>query len=497
MKKHREIESEQMLYTLITTIENDAIMAKKTIEINKDLCKKIGVFNYEVRDSKGRYSLTANRLFVIDTVYNGQHCQLIYDEEGRGIAYLTDDDELHLNHKYEQSKKENDSVFKERIIKSLEKSKSFEEEDSIGGEGRSLGHGEHEESQSDKDEKSEKSKTSSQNKNISKPIEEKRKEKLENLLKRKDFSLNDKPKVRLNTIINGYYLWEILGIEEKLKDRMPDGFSSNSFRYGYLTIYTAKEQHDENAKDKLAICTSDGNCIVELDEDIVQQKDLGTKSEQARAQSSAIEYYNGSLIRDGKEEKTTGGYRKREPQNKHDLSSQDLKSRVRYEIPNVSGRFMGVSETWSIAIDENMEMKRNGKFDSTQTSKDLVFVQQSLQETEYNRERGINTLENKLETISEDYIKTNSEREADEKLRSKDTNEAKNTLEDFNTQILEKIKKIYPNWDEHYNEAYLKSTINDFRVRGFNEKEIIDEIGENIEQSTGGRTLWDRMNKRT
>ena len=231
MKKHREIESEQMLYTLITTIENDAIMAKKTIEINKDLCKKIGVFNYEVRDSKGRYSLTANRLYVID--------------------------ELHLNHKYEQSKKENDSVFKERILKSLEKSKSFEEEDSIGGEGRSLGHGEHEESQSDKDEKSEKSKTSSQNKNISKPIEEKRKEKLENLLKRKDFSLNDKPKVRLNTIINGYYLWEILGIEEKLKDRMPDGFSSNSFRYGYLTIYTAKEQHDENAKDKLAICTSD------------------------------------------------------------------------------------------------------------------------------------------------------------------------------------------------------------------------------------------------
>ena len=45
MSKQREISSEEILYALINEAERDSI---NEIQINKELCKAIGVLNYKI-----------------------------------------------------------------------------------------------------------------------------------------------------------------------------------------------------------------------------------------------------------------------------------------------------------------------------------------------------------------------------------------------------------------------------------------------------------------
>lgn len=57
MAKEREISNEQILYVLMTERENKT----KGQNINKDLCRQLGEFNYKIKDEEEKGYMTILR----------------------------------------------------------------------------------------------------------------------------------------------------------------------------------------------------------------------------------------------------------------------------------------------------------------------------------------------------------------------------------------------------------------------------------------------------
>lgn len=471
MGKQRNISSEQILYVLMDMRKNEANNNSiKTIIVNKELCRNLGLFKYKI---EGEEEQSTGRLFLIYEEHDGKPFEIIYDENGKVIA-SRDDGKLMIAR---------DVILNEKILeKQIDMSneiaednngESASEDTTKSGEGRDLASKEHEEENKEKQniEKEDKSNKQETNKD---------KKRLVNLKDQGVFvDESNRPLIRLNTIINGYYLWEILGIEQKLQGRLPSGVTEGSFRDGYLTIINKEEQKSDNGKepvDKLAICTQDKNYIIELDEDIVKSKDLGSQSEQKLAQQSRTKFDDGEQDRDIL-------------QSERNLLNDDLTRIARYEIPDTAARF-GVSENWSLAIDYDRGYKEHGKKDPSQYPKEITFVQQSLNESIRNREIGRNTLEYKLETTKEDFHETESEKKIKEQLKNKATNEAELIREEDVERIVEKCTKI-DGWDNIYNRRELKENVRKLRNEGYSEEQILDDIQNDIDEPPYMRAMHD------
>ena len=455
--------------------KHNSIEIVNMLEEKKGKTTKLGHFIYE-NDGKTEMSI-----FYLVEIRNekGEKSYAVYtmhDGICKQIAAINSKNQI---------KKASGVEFNEELMKSQVQlyKEIIENGETNGGDGRSLGASEHKvpvvETQQNK-----KNKDSIQNNSFSQKSNEedekgKKSAKLKNL-REEGISKENRPLVRLNTIINGYYLWQILGIEEKLKGRLPEGVEETSFRYGYLTIIEGKEQQVKDhlePKDKFAICTSDGNYIIELDETILKPKDMGTKDEQINAQKSA------QKVRDGINENRF--------KSQQDLTYTDITRTALYEIPDVKDRFR-VSETWSLSIDRNLEMERGNVIDSNQYRKEITFVQQSLGESTYDKERNNNTLQNKLETTKEEAYQTRAEKRQQNRLEEFDPSEAMNARKHNIKVLADKCRMRYSNvkLDERFGGS-LEKFIEIKKNEGLSDKEVMKEVGYRIGEVDKGRTLYD------
>ena len=337
------------------------------------------------------------------------------------------------------------------------------------GDGRDLGYKEHEAKQEEPKQKTD-GKQIEQNGSTG--------ELLKNL--KYDISLNDKPKIRLDEIINGYYLWEILQIEDKLAGKLPEGTTTTEFRTGFLSVvdidtFEKTIGDDENKKreieekrakgigDIFVIETLDGD-IIELDESILKSKEMGTTLEKQRAANSSIRYANG-----------------RETE-KPDTNMQVSRTSL-YEIPMAHERF-NVDENWYLGVDNDMDWVQKGEMPDAGNKKEISFVQVSRDESYYNREERIqNTVEYKLKPINEPELTLGyekEEREQREQLRKKDADEAQNIRREHTEELLEECLEKFKNWDEYYNKNDIKNKVEAYHNQGLNDEEVIAQVGEDI-----------------
>lgn len=417
MARERNISNEQILYLLINLREEEAKRDIYTdIVVNKEACKEIGIFNYKIKETGEN---RASRLFLISETHNGEPVSIIYDEKGRIIAWK-DQEKLQIAQDIE--------LEEERINRQLElgtertkgpANASSSSDTSKSGEGRDLADKEHEE----------KEEVKNQDEGNVKIENNEEKTKLPNLAN--EINIDDKPLIELDQVINGYYLWEILQIEDKLEGRLPDGISEREFRDGYLTIVPsseleAKDGKPRKAEDTFVISNSKGD-IIELDEQILQPKDIGAKNDPRKAEDerSNMRYNDGEEVE--------------RPDSNVDATRTSL-----YQIPDVGDKF-SVGENWFLGVDQNKEYMERSERPIAGNTKEISFVQVERDNSKYyeSEERIQNTLEYKLDPINEPGPLTAKEEEKKEELVERDANEVENVREDHTQELVDKCFSRY------------------------------------------------------
>ena len=417
MARERNISNEQILYLLINLREEEAKRDIYTdIVVNKEACKEIGIFNYKIKETGEN---RASRLFLISETHNGEPVSIIYDEKGRIIAWK-DQEKLQIAQDIE--------LEEERINRQLElgiertkgpANASSSSDTSKSGEGRDLADKEHEE----------KEEVKNQDEGNVKIENNEEKTKLPNLAN--EINIDDKPLIELDQVINGYYLWEILQIEDKLEGRLPDGISEREFRDGYLTIVPsseleAKDGKPRKAEDTFVISNSKGD-IIELDEQILQPKDIGAKNDPRKAEDerSNMRYNDGEEVE--------------RPDSNVDATRTSL-----YQIPDVGDKF-SVGENWFLGVDQNKEYMERSERPIAGNTKEISFVQVERDNSKYyeSEERIQNTLECKLDPINEPGPLTAKEEEKKEELVERDANEVENVREDHTQELVDKCFSRY------------------------------------------------------
>lgn len=456
MSKEREIAKEQVLYYLIDLREQEAKKANFVdIVVNRELCKELGYFKYKIKETG---EMRAGKLFLISETQDGELVNIIYDDKGRFIGWQNQESrdkneiqaarDLELNQKQlaEQLIRENE---KERIRK---ESKGTSSSDTTkAGEGRDLANKEHEE---------EKKQETVQQKPNSLNQEVKAERTLNNL--KSEISIGNQPKIRLDTTINGYYLWQILQIEDKLKGRLPEGLNENSFRTGYLTILNASELEAKDGKrrkseDVFVICTYGGD-IIELDEQVLEPKPLGGLEQRKQTELTRQRY------EDGKESE--------KPDTETELTRTSL-----YKIPDANSKF-AVAENWFLAVDKNRDRMTNGKTPVDNVEKNISFVQVSRNQSYYTSEENLQyTLEYKLDPIRENVPKSEKEIEKEEELRERKPNEVEVERAEHTNELVDICFEKYKKLGDIYNRTDIAKKIDKYHNRGMNDEEVIKQIG--------------------
>ena len=462
MSKERNVSSEQLLYALITLRENE-INEKNTLikkEVNRNMCKQLGIFSYKIKETE---EIKAERIFLISEIHDDYRFDIIYNEEGDIIAYN------------DYSEKEGLKVAKDidLDVKRLEKQIMMNQEERTddedngasgddttkAGSGRDLASKEHEE-KNDK-------KPKEQEKEI-KPKNENEK-KLKNL--KNEISIDLRTKIRLDTIINGHYLWEILGIEENLKGRMPKGVSERAFRQGFLTRIDSNELSqleaskgekvkERKAEDTLAIVSPSGD-IIELDEDVIEPEYLGTRDER--------------LIQERNRERWADGKHASKPN-----TDMTLTRTSKWRIKNVAARF-DVNENWFLGVDYNEDYIKYGAQTDPRQVKQISIIQEPLNSDKiYSRDsaeaRTVDSIEYKLEDISEAPLNAKEQKQYNQ-LAEKNPNE---TLEVRKEHKLE-IEQVIENLTKKYGEKY-REEVEEKVEEKHNEGNDVEEIAQKVEK---------------
>lgn len=457
MSKQRDISNEQILYLLINLREEDAKRDSFTnIQVNKEKCREIGLFGYAIKDTK---KTRASRLFLISETDDGNEVDIIYDKNGRFIAWVD----------YEKNKKgelkiaqdiELDKIRLERQLM-LDKERTREENDgtsddtSKAGEGRDLATKEHEE-----ENKEQKKEDTKEEKKVEQP-------KLKNL--KNEINMDYRLRIKLDTLINGYYLWEILGIEDNLKGRLPEGVSEKSFRNGYLTIIDSKELEAKDGKqrkaeDIFAVCTYSGD-IIELDEQIMEPEYLGTRDERMIQETNRIRYADG-----------------KEVEKPH--TDIDLTRTSKWKIKNVNERF-AVNEEWYLGVDTNRQWKENGSRPVNGKIKEISFIQEPREtDKSYSRDSAEARTRESIEYKLEDAIEppqTEKEQKQMEQLSKKDSNEAINIRKEHREELQEVVERLTKRYGESYRNT-IEKQVEEEHKKGKEAKEIEKEVKENIDE---------------
>ena len=458
MSKQRNISTEQILYLLINLREEDAKRDSFTdIRVNRELCKAVGLFNYKLKDTN---EMRTGRLFLLNETQDGESVDVIYDENGRFIAWRKQKEQLQVARDIELDKRRLEgqlirSEERERIAtETTSGANSGSSDTEKAGEGRDLGNKEHEKNQN-KEKKQEN--IDNHNKEI---------KTLKNF--KGEINISGRTRIALDTIINGYYLWEILNLEEKLKGRLPDGLSEKSFRNGYLTVVESKELEKSDGVPRkqeftLAVCTYSGD-IIELDKNIIQPKEMGTIEEQKAYESNSMYFADGNEVA-----KPT--------------TDMVLTRKARYQIPDVNSRF-GMNEDWYLEVDEDAGLKRNGENPADGKVHEISFVQEPMRTSEiYSNDsaeaRTRQSIKYKLEDVTEPPLSEKEQKQM-EQLRKKDSNEVINTRKEH----IEEFEKVVENLTKKYGEGYrntIKQQVEEEHKKGRSPEEAEKNVKENMD----------------
>ncbi len=459
MSKERNISSEQILYLLINLREQEGSKDDFTeISVNKEKCREIGLFGYA---DKEKEETLGSRLFLISETRDGVDFDIIYNESGKVIAWVD----------YEKEKggelniAQDIALDKKRLERQLmlDRERSLEEENdgsaddtSKAGDGRDLASKEHEKEEPKK-------KENGKEKN---PEEKKLQIAKKNL--KDDINMDNRVRIRMDTLINGYYLWEILGIEDKLKGKMPEGVSERSFRNGYLTMIDSKELEEKDGKKReaenvLAICNSDGD-IIELDEDVLEPEYLGTRDERMIQESNRIRYADG-----------------KEVEKPH--TDMDLTRTSKWRIKDVNSRF-AVNEEWYLGVDINREWKENGSRPIGGKLQEISFIQEPRQTGEvYSRDsaeaRTRESIEYKLEDASEPPLTEKEQKQKDD-LTRKDANEAENVRKEHQGELKEIVERLTKKYGESYRKK-IEEQVEEEHKKGKDVEEIEKNVKKNMD----------------
>ena len=404
--------------------------------------------------------MSSGKFYLVNAKTNDGYINYIYDNNGRSIAkqiikndgtsHMKIDDDVEIN---EEMLQRHIKLGTENIREEARIKKEFENGSSKGGEGRNKQDKEHEVI----DEKSKNKEQKETEKEEENPIKN---------LKEYGISIDHRTKIRLDTLINGYYLWEILAIEEKFKNKLPNGLSERAFRTGYLTVIDSKELEEIDGKPRknekmLAISTYDGKNIIELDDNILKAMPKKNRDLQKQIEQKTINY------RDGKEAE--------KPENNLENTETAL-----FEIPNVNSRFK-VGEIWYLSVKTNRDYKLKAKYPHGGNIDEISIVQQKRMQNAVNINAGYDQIETKLEAINE-AAPNEPEQNQIENLQKKDPNEAENTIKDHIDELAEKIlhgktenevqKYRQEKLKENYNINDIKEQVKELHDKGKSDEEI-------------------------
>lgn len=398
MPKEREVSKEQILYLLMNLREEEAKRdTYKDIVVNKEACREIGIFNYKVEGTRTGEERVST-LFLISETQDGEKVNLIYDEKGRFLAWESFEKNGKRKTELEVASdiKLNEELLKRQIELQEERERNSSKPTSTSGGSAKSGEGRdlpQEQKEEKKQEKRQETNPKQQNK-------EETKGKLPNL--KDEINMDHRARIPLDQIINGYALWQILQLEEKLSTRLPEGMDEASFRTGYLSIVDSKELQAKDGKERKAedmfIISNHNGDIIELDEQILQPMELGGIEQRKQQELNRQRYA------DGKESE--------KPDAEFDTTRTSL-----YKIPDVSSRF-GVSENYFLSVDKNRDWMERGRTPVDNVTKDISFVQVSREQSYYGSdEQPTHTLEYKLDPVRENMVKSKEELEKEEELR--------------------------------------------------------------------------------
>ena len=444
MSKQRNITSEQILYVLIRAREEEIIKKSqqanfKQESVQRDKCKQLGYFSY-IKKETGE--LEASRLFLISEVHDGYEYNLIYNDSGDVIAYNDFSEEKGL-----QVAKEFE-LDKERLERQIMLSQGIDlEEDPSAndsekaGEGRDLASKEHEKKPEKEEEKEEEKKKNKEEEENDEDKDQKPK-KLKNL--KYEIALNMRTQIRLDTIVNGYYLWDILGIEDSLKDRMPEGVSEKGFEKGFLTIIDSKElsQLEESngekvkertSEDTFAIVSPSGD-IIELDGGVIIPQELGDRNTRLKQEQTRERWADGEHV------------------SKPDTDSVLLRT-SKFKIPNVRARF-NVGEEWYLGVDRNENLVNNGGTTDPRQAKQISIIQEPIEPDKRYSEDSIQgrtrpAIEFKLEDVTEEPLNSKEQKQMNQ-LSKKEYDETKNMRKEHNDELQGIVEKLIKKYGEYY-----------------------------------------------
>lgn len=421
----------------------------KTVDLN--FFEDIGLFTY--KDKKSNEYLFS-KIYLADFDINNKDINNIYDETGKCIAVEHNEKggEIEVKPWVELDVK----LLKLQILKGRAR-KKYRELELIEKEINKLN-----ESQDEKAHElaTDKAVEPKEEKKEDKTIDEEELpiDKQPELINWKNKQIKIGPKIIMDEIINGYYLWEILEIDKEIEGRIPKELNSKSFRTGFLSVVDSKELTAIDGKERKApdifVAINMNGDIIELDEQVLERQEQMPRQWEQEAEISGIDMADGKI--------------KNDPETELNNTRTSL-----YKIPGVHQE-RAVSEDWYLSVDWNEGWKNKGNGVANGNTKEISIVQQSRNESYRDRELKANTVSYKLEAINEGSL-TPEEEIQDNELREYDSSEAENKRKEINPSksVDDYAKDIAKRLIKNHPEIYNNSDIDMLRVKA--KKYIIND----------------------
>ena len=474
-KERNLIEVDRRILSALIAARKDDAKANlvEKVVVNEPDGMPVGLFRY-----KRKGAIEEKRLYFISETVDGELRNIIYDEDGRPVAWQEEEEDMVLqvagDVKLDRTALMNQLILADERARKGLPAPGIDGENKAG-EGRSLGKNEHETKQEDKarqeeKKKEEESKTEEKSEEQKSEEEEEQSEEgqenkqLRNL--KYEINIDKNPRIRLDDIINGHYLWEILQLDDKLKDRLPEGLDPTSFRTGFLSFVDSHELDlaDEHglsqeeirdlkpreSKETFVIQTTSGD-IVELDESILKKKKLGTNAEKQRAEQSTVSFEKGKEAE--------------KPKSNMEATRTSL-----FEIPDVARKF-NVGENWYLEIKEDLRHKRTGEIPTGGHTKNISILQIS---------RGI---EYRLRSIDEPRPITREELRMQNEIIRKDPAEAEKVRAGHTKGLVDRCFKRYPSLGEYYNRNDITRKVEEYHNQGASDEQVLEQIGKNVAEA--------------
>ena len=427
--------------------------------------------------------LCAGKLYLINAKTDFGYVNYVYDNNGRSIStHAYNNDGSTIQFRLDDNVEINEIMLKRQMQLGIEniREKKADNGSSQGGAGRDKHIEKNKEEQVKTKRKS--SKEELKNKNETK----------DNILvnlKEYGISINRRTRIPLKTVINGHYLYNVIGYESKIKDRLPDGVSEKSFRNGFLTVIDSEELEKIDGKKRersktFALSTYDGNNIIELDEQVLEPQPEIHRYEQKRLEDGTLN------LRDGKEAHRPETYKQNT-------------EKALYKIPNVGENFY-VGEDWFLSVDTNWEYQQYGDFSHYTNKDEISLVQQTVKSSQITVKDQTDSgrMKIKLEAANEPH-ENELERKQREMLERPGINEAKEERQNHLKELANKIfygkdnnnfQKLYKEqMQEIYNYNQILDRVNELHDEGLTDEEIENEIlieaNQKIKRNEGAKVI--------